>query len=105
MTDNHAEAIATIRTALLNCNEIIDEDLTFMNDAFHALDDLAAYPQAHLPLMDILEFLKVRGVGRVADEPRSFIVATSEVPTDEDIRGIHEALCLRATPHKREDER
>lgn len=35
--------------------------------------------------------LKVRGVGRVADEPRSVLVALSERPTDDEIRAIHKA--------------
>lgn len=36
--------------------------------------------------------LRVRGVGRVADEPRALLVLLSERPTDDEIRSLHEYL-------------
>jgi hypothetical protein len=36
--------------------------------------------------------LKVRGVGRVADEPRAMLVMLSERPTDDELRYFHEVL-------------
>lgn len=34
----------------------------------------------------------VRGVGRVADDARSLLVCFGDVPTDDDIRTVHDAL-------------
>lgn len=36
--------------------------------------------------------IKVRGVGRVADDPRSLLLCLSEMPTDDDIRSLHDFL-------------
>ena len=36
--------------------------------------------------------LRVRGVGRIATEPRSLLVLLDERPTDDDIRSLHEFL-------------
>lgn len=44
--------------------------------------------------------LKVRGVGRMADEPRALLVALSERPTDDDIRSLHEFLRGWSPPHR-----
>lgn len=41
---------------------------------------------------DPREVLKVRGVGRVADEPRALLVLLSERPTDDELRSMHEHL-------------
>jgi len=41
---------------------------------------------------DLSQPLKVRGVGRVADEPRALLICLSERPTDDDIRSLHEFL-------------
>lgn len=41
---------------------------------------------------DLSQPLKVRGVGRVADEPRALLVALTERPSDDDIRALHEYL-------------
>jgi hypothetical protein len=34
--------------------------------------------------------LKVRGVGRVSDEPRALLVCLSERPTDDELRSLHD---------------
>lgn len=34
----------------------------------------------------------VRGVGRIADEPRAVLVMLNEIPTDDELRDIHEVL-------------
>ena len=34
--------------------------------------------------------LRVRGVGRVADEPRAIMVMLTDIPTDDEMRDIHE---------------
>ena len=36
--------------------------------------------------------LRVRGVGRVADEPRALLLALNERPTDDEIRALHDHL-------------
>lgn len=36
--------------------------------------------------------IRVRGVGRVADEPRAVLVALTAVPDDADIRSLHDFL-------------
>ncbi len=36
--------------------------------------------------------LRVRGVGRVEDEPRALLVLLSDVPSDNELRGIHDFL-------------
>jgi len=36
--------------------------------------------------------LRVRGVGRVADEPRSLLLALTERPTDDEIRSLHDFI-------------
>ena len=36
--------------------------------------------------------IKVRGVGRVADEPRALLVLLDEIPTDDELRNLHETL-------------
>lgn len=41
---------------------------------------------------DTSEPLKVRGVGRDAEEPRALLVMLTERPTDDDIRSLHEFL-------------
>ncbi len=41
---------------------------------------------------DPSELIRVRGVGRVADEPRALLVALSERPTDDEIRSVHDFL-------------
>jgi hypothetical protein len=38
------------------------------------------------------EEIRVRGVGRVADEPRAILIALTERPTDDEIRSLHEYL-------------
>lgn len=39
---------------------------------------------------DLAHKIKVRGVGRVADEPRAFLVILTERPTDDELRSFHE---------------
>ena len=34
--------------------------------------------------------LRVRGVGRVADEPRAILVMLSDIPTDDEMREFHD---------------
>jgi hypothetical protein len=41
---------------------------------------------------DPTEQLRVRGVGRVAEEPRALLVLLTERPTDDEIRSLHEFL-------------
>lgn len=36
--------------------------------------------------------LRVRGVGRVADEPRALLLSLNERPTDDEIRALHDHL-------------
>lgn len=36
--------------------------------------------------------IRVRGVGRVADEPRALLLALNERPTDDEIRALHDHL-------------
>jgi len=36
--------------------------------------------------------VKVRGVGRVSDEPRALLVLLTEQPTDDELRSLHEFL-------------
>jgi hypothetical protein len=36
--------------------------------------------------------LKVRGVGRAADEPRAILVMLTDRPTDDELRSLHEFL-------------
>lgn len=36
--------------------------------------------------------LRPRGVGRVADEPRAFLILFNENPTDDELRALHEHL-------------
>lgn len=36
--------------------------------------------------------LRVRGVGRVADEPRALLVMFTDVPTDDELRKFHEYI-------------
>jgi hypothetical protein len=43
---------------------------------------------------DVSVSLKVRGVGRVADEPRALLILLSERPTDDEIRSLHDFLKL-----------
>jgi hypothetical protein len=45
--------------------------------------------------------LVVRGVGRVADEPRAILVLLNERPTDDEMRAIHDLL--RASPQRQGD--
>jgi hypothetical protein len=33
--------------------------------------------------------LRVRGVGRVADEPRALLVSFTDIPTDDELRAFH----------------
>lgn len=35
---------------------------------------------------------KARGVGRSADDQRTLLVAFDRIPTDDDIRAVHETL-------------
>lgn len=41
---------------------------------------------------NLAENLRVRGVGRTADEPRALLVLLTERPTDDEIRSLHEFL-------------
>ena len=41
---------------------------------------------------DPAEPLKVRGIGRLGDEPRALLVMLSERPTDDEIKHLHEFL-------------
>jgi hypothetical protein len=41
---------------------------------------------------DTRKKLKVRGVGRVADEPRAMLVCFNERPTDEELRFLHDVM-------------
>jgi len=34
--------------------------------------------------------IRVRGVGRVADEPRALLVMFTDIPTDDEIRQFHD---------------
>lgn len=36
--------------------------------------------------------IKVRGVGRVSDEPRAMLVLLNERPTDDELRDFHEFI-------------
>ncbi len=36
--------------------------------------------------------LRVRGVGRVADEPRALLIALSDIPSDGEIRELHDFI-------------
>lgn len=36
--------------------------------------------------------LRIRGVGRVADEPRALLLTLNERPTDDEIRVLHDHL-------------
>lgn len=36
--------------------------------------------------------LRVRGIGRIADEPRALLINLTEIPTDDEIRNLHETL-------------
>ena len=39
--------------------------------------------------------IRVRGVGRVADEPRALLLLLTERPTDDEIRALHEFFSQR----------
>ncbi len=41
---------------------------------------------------DLAVPLRVRGVGRVADEPRALLLVLNERPTDDEIRALHDHL-------------
>lgn len=41
---------------------------------------------------NLAEELRVRGVGRVSDEPRAVLVLLNERPTDDELRSIHNYL-------------
>lgn len=36
--------------------------------------------------------IRVRGVGRVADEPRALLIAMTERPTDDEIKSLHDFI-------------
>lgn len=53
--------------------------------------------------------VRVRGVGRVADEPRALLLMLTERPTDDELRALHEFFsgrpmleALRQGPHRDE---
>lgn len=53
----------------------------------------AASPSpAHEAPRDPAAHLRVRGVGRVADEPRALLLMLNECPTDDEIRALHDHL-------------
>lgn len=43
-------------------------------------------------LRDPTEQVRIRGVGRVDDEPRALLLLLTERPTDDEIRSVHEFL-------------
>lgn len=63
---------------------------------------LAQEPVYEAP-RDETKMLKVRGVGRVEDEPRAVLVMLNEQPTDDELRNIHEFL--RSWPLAQEPEK
>ena len=62
-------------------------------DCWHC--DCASPPRGALVYeapRDPAEVLRVRGVGRVADEPRAILVMLTERPTDDEVRALHDYL-------------
>lgn len=51
---------------------------------------------------DLRTKLKVRGVGRVGDEPRALLVQLNERPTDDELRFLHDVLdrAVACTPNQ-----
>lgn len=41
---------------------------------------------------NLTERIRVRGVGRISDEPRAMLILLTERPTDDEIRSMHEYL-------------
>lgn len=49
-------------------------------------------PPAYEAPRDLSVPLRVRGVGRVADEPRALLIAMTERATDDEIRSLHDFI-------------
>ena len=78
---------ATTETAL---RRVLQE----LDDARRSADVAIRHPltREYEAPRDPAEQLKLRGVGRVADEPRALLVLLSERPTDDEIRSLRDYL-------------
>ena len=77
-------------TRLAKKLDFSDADIRdFTSQARLALGEVPAIREAP---RDLSIPLRVRGVGRVADEPRALLLALSERPTDDEIRALHDHL-------------
>lgn len=45
-----------------------------------------------------MDSIKILGVGRVADNQRALLIACNQIPSDDDIRKVHEHLRNLAQP-------
>ncbi len=95
-----AESLVATRAALkaqVECATRLAKKLDF-SDAdirdFTAQARLALgeIPEIHEAPRDLSVPLRVRGVGRVAEEPRALLLALNERPTDDEIRALHDHL-------------
>ena len=72
-----------------------EEALRHIHEAFQDQDGSYWADNVLRAIADTMEDepqLRVRGVGRVADEPRAFLVLLTDVPTDNQLREMHDYL-------------
>jgi len=72
-----------------------DEALRRIYEAFNDQDSSYWADNVLRTIRDTMEqapTLRVRGVGRVADEPRALLVLLTDVPTDNQLRELHDYM-------------
>jgi hypothetical protein len=77
-------------TRLAEKLDFTDADIRdFTSQARLALGEV---PEIYEAPRDLSIPLRVRGVGRVAEEPRALLLALNERPTDDEVRALHDHL-------------
>jgi len=83
--------------AQIECTTRLAKKLDFSDADIRDFTSQARLALGEVPVIyeaprDISVPLRVRGVGRVADEPRALLLALNERPTDDEIRALHDHL-------------
>lgn len=94
------EALVATQAALkaqVECTTRLAKELDFTDADIRDFTSQARLALGEVPAIyeaprDIAIPLRVRGVSRVADEPRALLLALNERPTDAEMRALHDHL-------------
>lgn len=94
------ESLVATQAALkaqVECTTRLAKELNFTDADIRDCTSQARLALGEVPVIyeaprDLAVPLRVRGVGRVADEPRALLLALNERPTDDEIRALHDHL-------------